>query len=176
MPAGAIKVDRSTTFGNPFVAGEPNGLGWGLVRDDEHAVWLYRQWLTTPTRSIVFEADRHRTILERLHTLAGHDLACWCAEGWPCHVDVLLELANRPDVPEVARLLLGAWSAPRSPVEVSVALGQFGRLTGMEPSEVTHLADELDALVALARTDPAAAVVRANADADLDEARGGEDG
>ncbi len=26
--------------------------------------------------------------------LAGHDLACWCAPGKPCHADVLLELAN----------------------------------------------------------------------------------
>lgn len=26
--------------------------------------------------------------------LAGHDLACWCKPGQPCHADVLLELAN----------------------------------------------------------------------------------
>lgn len=26
--------------------------------------------------------------------LAGHDLACWCPIGQPCHADVLLELAN----------------------------------------------------------------------------------
>lgn len=28
--------------------------------------------------------------------LRGHDLACWCKPGAPCHADVLLELANRP--------------------------------------------------------------------------------
>lgn len=27
--------------------------------------------------------------------LAGRDLACWCPPDGPCHVDVLLELANR---------------------------------------------------------------------------------
>ena len=30
-----------------------------------------------------------------LHTLAGHDLACWCAP-LPCHCDVLVRLANPP--------------------------------------------------------------------------------
>jgi hypothetical protein len=27
--------------------------------------------------------------------LRGHDLACWCLVGMPCHADVLLELANQ---------------------------------------------------------------------------------
>ncbi len=26
--------------------------------------------------------------------LAGRDLMCWCPEGFPCHGDVLLEVAN----------------------------------------------------------------------------------
>lgn len=26
--------------------------------------------------------------------LAGHDLVCWCPLDFPCHADVLLELAN----------------------------------------------------------------------------------
>jgi len=29
-----------------------------------------------------------------LAPLRGRDLVCWCAEGEPCHADVLLELAN----------------------------------------------------------------------------------
>lgn len=32
--------------------------------------------------------------------LAGKNLACWCKPGEPCHADVLLELANRPDPAE----------------------------------------------------------------------------
>jgi hypothetical protein len=26
--------------------------------------------------------------------LRGYNLACWCPEGWPCHADVLLKVAN----------------------------------------------------------------------------------
>ena len=26
--------------------------------------------------------------------LAGHNLACWCKPGTPCHADALIELAN----------------------------------------------------------------------------------
>lgn len=33
-------------------------------------------------------------VLWRIGTLTGHDLACWCPLGQPCHADVLLELAN----------------------------------------------------------------------------------
>ena len=29
------------------------------------------------------------------HELGGHNLACWCRPGTPCHADVLIELANR---------------------------------------------------------------------------------
>lgn len=40
--------------------------------------------------------------IQRKHTkgcaeLAGRDLACWCPLDFPCHGDVLLELANGPD-------------------------------------------------------------------------------
>ena len=28
--------------------------------------------------------------------LAGHNLACWCAPGTPCHADVLIAIANGP--------------------------------------------------------------------------------
>jgi hypothetical protein len=26
--------------------------------------------------------------------LAGHNLACWCRPGTPCHADILIQLAN----------------------------------------------------------------------------------
>lgn len=32
--------------------------------------------------------------INRIGELAGHDLACWCPEGRPCHADLLLHLAN----------------------------------------------------------------------------------
>ncbi|MGL5825826.1 MAG: DUF4326 domain-containing protein [Nocardioides sp.] len=29
--------------------------------------------------------------------LAGCDLGCWCPPEWPCHADILLQVANEPD-------------------------------------------------------------------------------
>lgn len=34
-------------------------------------------------------------VVEIRRELSGTDLACWCKLGQPCHVDVLLEIANR---------------------------------------------------------------------------------
>jgi hypothetical protein len=31
---------------------------------------------------------------EMREELAGHNLACWCRPGTPCHTEVLIELAN----------------------------------------------------------------------------------
>jgi hypothetical protein len=33
--------------------------------------------------------------MAQLHELRGKDLACWCDTGYPCHADLLIELANR---------------------------------------------------------------------------------
>lgn len=32
-----------------------------------------------------------------MEPLRGKNLACWCKPGDPCHADVLLEFANRPE-------------------------------------------------------------------------------
>jgi hypothetical protein len=45
---------------------------------------MYERWLTMQP-----------ALLARLHTLAGRDLACWCAPV-PCHCDVLVRLVNPP--------------------------------------------------------------------------------
>lgn len=151
LPKGAVKVDRTTMFGNLFKVGAPNVLGWGTVRDPEHAVWLHRQWLVTPSRSIAVELARHDEVLRALPSLTGHDLACWCAPDahW-CHANTLLELAARPDIAEVVVILLegtGPWSA----VERSIALGQLARLTGAEPSDVPQIGATLADLAAQVR-------------------------
>lgn len=158
LPPGVIKVDRSTVFGNPFIAGEPNGLGWGDVRDAEHAVWLYRHWLTTPARSIVFEADRHTTILERLPALAGKDLACWCTAGGTCHADVLLDLANRPNVTAWSRTMLGREGQlpARGGLETTFAVAQLLKATGQEPADADQLGSALAALRERALVRPSA--------------------
>lgn len=91
LPEGAICVTRPGRWGNPFVIGKPAprpALSPGpdvIVRDAAHAVRLYRAWINTQGRSNGM-----------IPILGGHDLACWCPLGTPCHGDVLLELANPP--------------------------------------------------------------------------------
>lgn len=93
----AVKVDRGTDFGNPFVVGEPvdgrQARRWGwwplgfpgfVATDAEHAVRRFRAVL-------VSDEAIHAHV--RTH-LAGKNLACWCRPGAPCHADVLLALAN----------------------------------------------------------------------------------
>lgn len=104
-PEGAKYVGRGTRWGNPWVIAEtrthwvvnwagprevrpPIGLKTSVVagdRRDAHAlaVELYRVWVMG-----------QRRILSSAGELAGLDLMCWCHESFPCHADLLLELAN----------------------------------------------------------------------------------
>jgi hypothetical protein len=107
-PSGAVVVSRPSRWGNPFVIGQdiPDGLIPGLsafqairigslddlnpnhiVLHAEHAVLLYRAYLDC-WPGLVANARQE---------LAGKDLACWCPvpAEWPCHADVLLEIADR---------------------------------------------------------------------------------
>lgn len=95
-------VGRPTRWGNPFVVG---AVLWGpscytdegTVRDPQHAVELFRAWLTKDRR---YPRTGHGPIgaAPDLTALAGRDLACWCPLDQPCHADVLLELANNEGV------------------------------------------------------------------------------
>jgi hypothetical protein len=88
MPEGAIYVGRPSKWGNDFPVGGTCTLDIGghvtrfTVRTPRHAVDLFR---SEQAPGLAPAARRE---------LAGHDLACWCPEGQPCHADVLLELAN----------------------------------------------------------------------------------
>ena len=98
MPANTLKVDRTTLFGNPFLAADHGPAG---------ALALYRAWITgrrlnggvrPQTRQKL--ARSRRDILRALPTLRGKNLACWCPlpthGGFDsCHAALLLELANR---------------------------------------------------------------------------------
>ena len=90
----ARRVSRPGKWGNPFSIAE-TAARYGLDADaaQARAVALCAEWLegtidpalspgTPPSRAEIREF------------LGGHNLACWCRPGTPCHADVLLRLAN----------------------------------------------------------------------------------
>ncbi len=88
MPPGAVKVDRSTKWGNPFKVGETIA-GRGPV-DQAGAVQMFCDMLCDPELLAIcgYPAD--------LSPLRGKNLACWCPLDACCHADVLLFIANAP--------------------------------------------------------------------------------
>ncbi len=109
MPEGAVYVGRPSRWGNPFTwrgervhlyVRQPNGRrAWQTMigparrpdphRDNER---LSPTELTNAFASYAVERLSDET--HWLDDIRGHDLACWCPLGQPCHADVLLELAN----------------------------------------------------------------------------------
>ena len=126
-PEGAIVVSRPTKLGNPFRAYKCGCCGrWDVVDDNGVSYLVNHEYCRRPE----VRADRttwttkddatHTAVrlynywvggrmsydpefAAAVHSLAGHDLACWCpledAAGRrvPCHADVLLVLANGGD-------------------------------------------------------------------------------
>ncbi len=91
MPEGAVKVDRSTRWGNPFVIGSRFRATvddpWTVIFSAEQAVEMFRSFCEHQIGT-KFCAD---IVTE----LRGKTLACWCPPGSACHADVLLEIANK---------------------------------------------------------------------------------
>jgi hypothetical protein len=87
-PDGAIYVGRPTIYGNPFKVGcNPPQFGTSLpcrCRNAKEAVDAFRYYAKL----------KAKLFPEWIKPLRGHDLACWCKLGDPCHADVLLEIAN----------------------------------------------------------------------------------
>jgi hypothetical protein len=122
-PEGTIQVDRRTILGNPWQVGDP-GIWWmpredgkagwtvgykmGFPVDNAAAVDFYGTWLRSGNLPLMPDCltpagrahlrrvmnARRTLILARLPSLTGHPLGCRCAQGEPCHADVLLPLAN----------------------------------------------------------------------------------
>jgi hypothetical protein len=90
MPAGAVKVDRTTPFGNPFVVGR-DGTREECVR--WHRLLLHG-YILLSGRTGPGELRGHmHWVYRHLHLLRDATaLACWCPEGAPCHADTLIEV------------------------------------------------------------------------------------
>lgn len=98
MPEGAVKIDRTTIWGNPFIVG-PQGSSILCVYN--YAMMLSGFLCVSVSGEC---RERQAKALAWLKTqapgfaaLKGRDLACWCKPGDPCHGDLLLFLANRTD-------------------------------------------------------------------------------
>lgn len=83
VPKNAVYVGRPSKWGNLFVIGK-DGTREEVIEKFRKALmhndvfWSVKRW-------------------ELRHELKGRDLVCWCAPK-PCHADVLLEIANGPEV------------------------------------------------------------------------------
>jgi hypothetical protein len=93
MPENAVRVDRSTRWGNPFIVGEDG------TRPE--CVELYKALLAgllclNCRAPLARQEATLAYVRQHIDQLRGHDLACWCPPGQPCHADMLLELANAP--------------------------------------------------------------------------------
>lgn len=94
----AVIVDRRSKWGNP--------LDWTtyphLHMDSEGELHRAtkaerRRWAVVDFESAVKYGTLNYPSAEEIRAeLAGRDLACWCPPDWPCHADVLLEVANTP--------------------------------------------------------------------------------
>jgi hypothetical protein len=106
-PADAVVVSRPSKFGNPLAVGTvlvcegPGGYGFDITVTPQIAVDFYRQLMES---RLSYWPDMHpddRAYSDewatRVAALRGRDLACWCPLDQPCHADVLLDLANRPE-------------------------------------------------------------------------------
>jgi hypothetical protein len=90
----AKRVTRPGKWGNPFTI-EHIAKRYHLDAEAAQikAVELCGQWLRGNLDEKLSPGDPPSRA-EMREVLAGHNLACWCKPGTPCHAEVLIELAN----------------------------------------------------------------------------------
>ena len=94
MPAGARYVGRPGPWGNPWRVTSTRGA-WFVECPGEAPVQYGSRAEATRAAVDIFALW--------VGPLRGRDLACWCpledehGDRVPCHADVLLDLANRPE-------------------------------------------------------------------------------
>ncbi len=104
LPPETVSVARPTKWANPWI------VRWGIAEAGAASTWHVRHHDTRdvagpyPDQAAAAKAAAN---LYRVHLgenpdlatasvleLAGKDLACNCHPDWPCHADILLEVAN----------------------------------------------------------------------------------
>lgn len=87
-------VTRPGRWGNPFAIDEvARQYGLDRAAAQAKAVAMAEAWLRgTLDEALSPGPPPARDVIRA--ELGGHNLACWCKPGTPCHADVLIELAN----------------------------------------------------------------------------------
>lgn len=90
----ARRITRPGKWGNPFTI-EETAARYRLEPDaaQAKAVELCGLWLRGKLGKELSPGEPPSRD-ELRNELAGHNLACWCKPGTPCHADILIELAN----------------------------------------------------------------------------------
>jgi hypothetical protein len=96
MPPNTVVVSRPSKWGNPFSVvdvldyyeGDKAAAAADCVRG-------FKQFIDSPDSAMRGPWLRTEVIRKELR---GKNLACWCKPGQPCHADVLLEIANAPQL------------------------------------------------------------------------------
>lgn len=123
QPENTKYAGRPTMWGNPIKVGLPyptnldSGTWMNLedferfvinkepIPDNKTAARLFKEWLEVDSESFLeylgtkWRNDRNQNELwslkDWLWPLRGLNLSCWCKKDDFCHVDTLLELANK---------------------------------------------------------------------------------
>lgn len=108
----AIKVDRTSPFGNHFVFSKDPFVKPALWDVFSHGTIV--KSCPSKREAIDFAIACHKAEVSATgphntrplypvptpaaiaKALRGFNLACWCKPGEPCHADILLEIANAP--------------------------------------------------------------------------------
>lgn len=125
MPVGTVYVGRPSMWGNPFSVevslykdhwsvcfeGKSISAEFATKFDAQvEAVRLFEKWFSIEIAAVGTELHDFRNkygwkgfqlACASRNLLRNKDIACWCALDEPCHADIILEVANSTELPEV---------------------------------------------------------------------------
>jgi len=91
MPPNTVYVGRPTQWGNPYRVAK-TAPQVGEFETASEAVAAYGAYIRA---NLACSTERFRLPITKLR---GKNLACFCPLDQPCHADVLLQIANAPEV------------------------------------------------------------------------------